>query len=234
MKAAEQTLVFNQQQFVLDKAFWAWFAGFWEGEGSVVYYHDKRNGSLRINIVLYQTDQRPLLYVKKMLGGNVYRHNPGKTHLSKKKIYKWQITGQGNALFILSNMLPYLKFRREEVICALNKVKEVMQTSRFWKETELEALARNYGSVKVEELNINRTAHAIINKAYRLRKSGILKLRYRFHRWRPEEIQVLQGHYGKMTYAEISSVFLPHRTPDAIKVKAYRLGRVKNESDSES
>ena len=96
------------------KEFIIWFAGFWEGEGSI-YIHPKQN-SFFIEVCQSitgknraKTVKRCFLEIKKHLGGHVYEYsNPCK--LLRWRCYKIECTKK-----ICKDILPYLRIRKKEI-----------------------------------------------------------------------------------------------------------------------
>ena len=96
------------------KEFIIWFAGFWEGEGSV-YMHPKQN-SFFIEVCQsidkknrVETVKNCFSMIKKNLGGHVYEYsNP--CRLLRWRCYKKEFTRK-----VCNDILPYLKLRKEEI-----------------------------------------------------------------------------------------------------------------------
>ena len=83
----------------------AYFAGFFDGEGSIGIYKKK------YVVCVVQCDPRPLNRMKEIWGGNIYVQTKMKaTHRSK---YIWQTHGLEARPF-LSDVLPFLRVKKEQ------------------------------------------------------------------------------------------------------------------------
>jgi hypothetical protein len=110
---------------IKDEIFWAWLAGFWEGEGSLyphAYLKDGRSTGMRLTIT--QSDRRPLDHIESKLGGRVY---PQKYRPIDKRgvkcnapVYKWDVYRIALIRKIVSHFRPYLVFRGSAVDKALS------------------------------------------------------------------------------------------------------------------
>jgi hypothetical protein len=106
----------------IDEEFWAWLTGFWEGEGSLSFHKRKgRKNSIDNRLSISQVSSRkPLDYIKKTLKvGNVYTT----LRNGRKPEFSWEIAKRSIVIQILEKMLPHLRFRKEEVIEKLEKIK---------------------------------------------------------------------------------------------------------------
>jgi hypothetical protein len=65
-----------------------------------------------------------------------------------------------------------------------------------------------------------RGKDSILQRAYKL--GFTTKSRWYKDSWLPEEIDIVRQHYGILSYEDISQVYLPHRTPNAIQLIASR------------
>lgn len=84
----------------LPDVWWAWLAGFFDGEGSCVK-HSTRN---RISLSISQKDRRPLLEIAERLGGRVHKRN-------SDGCSKWVTTNPYLVLFVLDEMYPHLRLK---------------------------------------------------------------------------------------------------------------------------
>jgi hypothetical protein len=83
----------------------AYFAGFFDGEGSIGIYRKK------YVVCVAQCDPRPLHRMKEIWGGNVYQQTRMiKTHRPK---YLWQINGEAGRQFLIDT-LPFLRGKKEQ------------------------------------------------------------------------------------------------------------------------
>ncbi|HKT90082.1 MAG TPA: LAGLIDADG family homing endonuclease [Candidatus Sulfotelmatobacter sp.] len=104
---------------------YAWAAGFFDGEGCVSIYSQKRYTCARVHIV--QKDIRPLIRMSKMFGereriGSVKRADRRHTY------YRLTFSGQ-RAADVLEKMLPYLSLKREVAMLALQLQESVNKFS---------------------------------------------------------------------------------------------------------
>jgi hypothetical protein len=122
--------------------FYAWLAGFWEGDGCLNVTYSRKRGDLvfcyknerkygpyivkkdvpKIQVVITSTDRAVLEMIAKRTGlGKIYQQkNSGKIK-SKKPLYAWRIQNIEDVLLFLKKIEPYLQFRSEEVKEKLKK-----------------------------------------------------------------------------------------------------------------
>lgn len=96
----------------------AYFAGFFDGEGSVsILEHTKSEQSgrpgykyMRLLVQVSNTNLEVLEYFRLRFGGNIYNH---KTNGNRKQCYSWQLHSRmaANALML---MQPYLVVKAEQ------------------------------------------------------------------------------------------------------------------------
>lgn len=99
------------KSFASAEAEFAWFIGFWEGEGSCnVHRKVGRNGKTYwyLQITACQNESEPLEKVRHIIGSGSI-NGP---HGSNGKQYRWVITGD-TAWELAERMLPYLSTRRQ-------------------------------------------------------------------------------------------------------------------------
>lgn len=97
-----------------DEIFYAWFAGYYEGEGSIVLTRPKVHGGRYLRMSIGSTDEDVLMRIHKRLGGSLSgprttltpRGAPG------KPIYNWQLTRTNVVRMVAEGILPYLGDRR--------------------------------------------------------------------------------------------------------------------------
>lgn len=98
-----------------------------------------------------------------------------------------------------------------------------MKTGKVWTKAEDQIIRDNYGICTIAEIgNLlpQRGKDSIFQRAYKLGLTN--KSRWYKDSWLPEEIEIVRQHYGILSYEDISQVYLPHRTPNAIQLIASR------------
>jgi hypothetical protein len=103
----------------IEPDFWAWFAGFWEGEGyiirqNVVTTHRFNNKLYSYPATAYafgvvQKDRHVLEYIQEKLGGYIHKK-------SNSECYEWTIYRKEKIEQIARQMLPHLRFRRNHLL----------------------------------------------------------------------------------------------------------------------
>ena len=148
-----------------DDYFLSWFAGFWEGEGTFCISPKET----RINVIfsVAQKNRKPLDLIQKTFGGSILCRKRDGNH-------NWQIHKRKKIIQICKWMLPFLKFRNEQVEIKLKVLedRELFSQSLYWQPQEKEFLFRNYKKYrrnnKLRELaqKLNRTYSAIVSYYY--------------------------------------------------------------------
>jgi hypothetical protein len=98
-----------------------------------------------------------------------------------------------------------------------------MKTGKVWTKAEDKILRDSYGNYPITELCKllpHRSRDSIFQRAYRLGLTT--KNRWYEASWLPEEIEIVRQHYGMLPSEDISRLYLPHRTPNAIQLIASR------------
>lgn len=81
----------------------AYFAGFFDGEGSCGLYDTGDLGKQpQFRVSLCNTDPRPLQTVKTLFGGAIRARLPHKGHLGKKINYEWYVYGKNSETFLIA------------------------------------------------------------------------------------------------------------------------------------
>ena len=84
---------------------YAWAAGFYEGEGSIVF-----TGNSGLVLSIAQVTEEPLLKMQKLFGGKI---KPKKIYNSKHQPAKvWMVTNLADCKRVISLMSPWLSERR--------------------------------------------------------------------------------------------------------------------------
>lgn len=89
---------------------WAWVAGFYEGEGTIVV-----NNTKALFVSICQKDPEPLYMVQKKVG---YGSVVGPYANRKSHLYFYQIGKQKLAFDFCRNVWPWLSIRRQEQIAS--------------------------------------------------------------------------------------------------------------------
>jgi len=110
-----------------------WFAGLYEGEGSVQgrHYQNKTNGrfyfslSLRIDM----TDEDTITMIQSYFGGKV---NPRRKLLpGRKQTWIWQLAKKDEVIALAEKILPYLSIRRKaQMTDAITRCKDYYASKR--------------------------------------------------------------------------------------------------------
>lgn len=129
-----------------DETMKAWFAGFFDGEGTVnivgSYWESKRGTSIRytLKLTLPQKSSAILQLIKLYFGGTV--HVGGGVNTGH--LWIWQINGI-KAQGMLIQILPYLKLKREQAKLGIELHNRIMSATRG-----------SYQRLSDEEWNIRR------------------------------------------------------------------------------
>lgn len=101
-----------------DREFFAWLAGFWEGEGSIF------SGKYNTILSICQKEKAPLTLIKSKLGGSVYHHSRTTNFPPHNPIWRWQLTFRKDIIRVLELMYPHLKFKQDKVLGVLETIKK--------------------------------------------------------------------------------------------------------------
>lgn len=93
----------------------AYLAGFIDGEGCFST-HDNGRGYLALDLRVVNTNLQVLEWIKKTFGGSIQNKPPQNPNW--KRAYFWMLTQKGLRVLI-PQLLPHLKVKREQAICAL-------------------------------------------------------------------------------------------------------------------
>lgn len=86
----------------LPETFWAWLAGFVDGDGTIVFERIKQTPNVRIALSIAQKDRRPLDWIREKLGtGSVFHSSPNDVHHIR--------FGPSASRRIITKMQPYLQ-----------------------------------------------------------------------------------------------------------------------------
>jgi hypothetical protein len=113
---------------------WAWFAGFFDGEGCLgASCNDKRkakNGFIKhevnIRLDVSQVDRAPLDKIQVMTGCGTVSPKPLSKKFKARQSFAWRLSGATKIRKILLKILPYAIVKRPQIITTL----ELLDTFR--------------------------------------------------------------------------------------------------------
>jgi len=191
-----------------EKEFLAWLTGFWEGEGSFSIvggdcrFQVGQSGLRGKKIILEIKDFFDKLDIYSYLGKTV--NNCHTVRVGNIK--------DVNKIFKL--ILPYIRFRKEEVEDKLSLIKN-RKSAKRWSISEKIYLARNYNLISKNKIavSLDRSLAAIWKKANELKLT-------RRRCWIKEEIEILNSQTS-LSMKQIGEKL--NRSYGAVKAKRYRL-----------
>ena len=190
----------------MDKLFLAWVAGFYEGEGCFWIGHQNGRRQPVARIMIGQADKRPIMLIKKKLGGHVYFRKARQK--GWKDQWVWQVVNKRDLIRIVRLILPFLTFKKRDVQRKLKMVEisDVNSKKHDWAEHEIQFLKKNwrvYTDIKLAE-KLSRTAMAVIQKR---RKFGMRKVKWGKPRiWTANEKEILKTNYKTKTDEQIAKI----------------------------
>ncbi len=105
-----------------------YFAGFFDGEGSIGIYKDNRNDSYSSAFFVTNTNIEVLKWIKNRFGGIILFHgekgrvigygSKGVIHKSTKDSYRWKLDVH-NVKSLLPDLIPHLMVKKQEAITML-------------------------------------------------------------------------------------------------------------------
>lgn len=159
----------NEQE--INREFLAWFAGFWEGEGSI-----SRN-----RLSIYQKEKTPLEIIQSKFGGNLNLRERTTSFPPRNPIWVWDICHRKKLIEVLEAVSPFLKFRQDKVSKELEELKEREEKNpsrkpphrsklRAWETREEEFVRSNHGKMLDWEMGsvLGRTAESVRARRYKL------------------------------------------------------------------
>jgi len=160
-----------------DKLFWAWLAGFWEGEGhftitqQVQTYKGRNYPKNHVVLAITNTRIDVLEYIREKLGvGRVYRRT--------SKGSEFIISSIPEAIAVCKRLLPFLKFRKDEVQRKLKLLMGIwsnfLKRKRLWSKEDIEFIKENWRRMTDREIaeKLGRTLSAV---QLRREKLGLIK-----------------------------------------------------------
>lgn len=147
---------------MVDKSFWPWLAGFWEGEGHLCIDNSKYP---QPHLGISQKDRKPLDYIIEQIGIGSICPRAG-------RVYTYQVQNRPDLMWLLPKLIPHLRFREAEVKRKLSLIKEAYKNSthRKWTENEVHYLKENYRVKTDVEIAkcLSRTPSAVAQKRFML------------------------------------------------------------------
>lgn len=152
----------------MDTDFWSWFAGFWEGEGTIGVYKGRQ-----VEICAVQRVRSPLDYIEENVGlGTVVPEYDREGEL----MWRWRVRSRPQILEVGRKLLPCLRFRTQEMKVALAKIQK-MEDERHWNDwtdDELTFLKNNYDKIPPKDIVTHLPRHTY-NAIFTKRKTLNLK-----------------------------------------------------------
>lgn len=106
----------------------AWFAGLYEGEGSLALAgREKQRAYIQIDM----TDQDVVERCHALFGGTLYGPVFKNSGFNIKPMFQWRLNSQENVWNLLDEIYPYLGERRRGTIDAARVAKEAFVDRRF-------------------------------------------------------------------------------------------------------
>jgi len=105
----------------IDSVEWAYLAGFYDGEGTVTATRQSRKNRwyYQLRFVINNTNYLLLEKLQKRFGGSVHSISKIKNRPNWKRSYAWYATSKETCLPIFYGMLPYLRYKNEEINLAI-------------------------------------------------------------------------------------------------------------------
>ena len=151
--------------------FYAWLAGFWEGEGSLTKVNKKWDMTNRYVLRISQKQISVLESIQHYLGkGYIYGERPRiNSHSpSGMSIPTFYITRTDDVLYVLDKIIPYLTFRKEYVQERFNLLKYHRENnfhSRHPFTREEKSIIKNCSKIKeIVKLFPDRSYGTLYNK----------------------------------------------------------------------
>lgn len=213
----------------MDGDFWSWLAGFWEGEGTLGVYKDKRypeQGLKRTVFQVVQSNKQPLEYIleqlemKLRLTRDDRPRSPGVQR--QKPSFVLQIQARGDVAYVCHKILPFLRFRRKEVQQKLAQIEKAISQAKYkhWTNEESSFLNDNALALTDEEIanHLGRTKSSV--RSHRTQ----LRLLHRTRRnWNDEEIDFLEKNIETMTTSAIAKTLNRNRCSINKKIRELNL-----------
>jgi len=133
---------------------YAYVAGFFDGEGSIGANLNKARHppSIRLRIIIVNTNLEILIKIKKIFKGEIYKRKKYIEHYKDK--WDWEITNRDDMKFFLEKILPYSTVKRQQIEYGLKflELTIISKTGRGHIVPEEEQKIRQFFSDKLKEL----------------------------------------------------------------------------------
>lgn len=152
----------------VDREFLAWFAGFWEGEGS--FYLLTKNGETKTSFQIAQNVREPLDLIQSKLGVGYVRFVKPKG-FNLRIHYEWRVASQNEVINVIDSLIPFLKFRKAKVQQKLDRLRTARDNSkcRHFTHEEVKYITENWWKPDKEiAATLNRTEGSIVWKRKKL------------------------------------------------------------------
>jgi hypothetical protein len=85
----------------------AWAAGFFDGEGSLGVYYDKRDNRPFLQLNISQKDRRPLAEIAALFGfGNI--------RVNQQGVHYWTVYTHEKVQHVVATLWPFMRVKREQ------------------------------------------------------------------------------------------------------------------------
>lgn len=147
-------MVIQTQDDVLTTEELAYIAGLFDGEGTVtisVYNASRYGGRQRriLMVMLSSTDRSIIDFLLRLFNGSL---TITKAHGNHKEIYRWTLSARMAADF-LSNVLPYLRIKREHAILGLEWQATVKHSNQYLRQNPNVLDWQDFYISKIRKLN---------------------------------------------------------------------------------
>lgn len=122
---------------------WAYLAGFYDGEGTITTTKQQRADGVsyyQLRFVISNTSYEVLKSLQEQFGGSIHGHKP--TNTKHRKFFQWYMSSVEKTVPVLKGMLPYLRYKTQEIELALEFFKRIRQSNQGTKLTPQELMAR--------------------------------------------------------------------------------------------
>jgi len=111
----------SQKEF--DETVYAYITGFFDGEGVVGAYKDKRDDSILLYISLPNTNPYVLIGMKQVFDGNIYIRKKPEKYPDWRQQWIWNITDKDKKEYLLKKILPYSIVKKQQIELGLKFLK---------------------------------------------------------------------------------------------------------------
>jgi intein/homing endonuclease len=97
---------------------WAYLAGFFDGEGCISIHSRYGSDGWKTRLTISQSDKKLIVLQKEVGIGHIHRVRPS-TRFKSRQGYQWNINRAAHVELFLTNVLPYLRFKRRQAKWAI-------------------------------------------------------------------------------------------------------------------